>query len=318
MMLFCRHRRKARDLGGTLHDLPSWKLPALALALVMLAGAGAARAATDSATPPAAEATSETTFQSGAQEVVIAPMPDEALPGAYCLAGTAAAMIAVFAVGPTEGLLLLSGAMHIPSSTAVLFIPLMSILGGSACGLAAAAQPAMGWAIEQSDNIAAQIAAAGEFIFASGAETLVDASAGTDGASRTSAVPAVRPLNEDETQSAGCIGGGLAGFAAAMSSSPTEVTMLSSGANTIVSSTPILMLGLLGSIVASGCVLGTYAILPVQAFLDNFTAIGESFYAALHQIGTAVSEGTSRTLAVLKGDPQAAKPRTPRRLAEAS
>ena len=131
-------------------------------------------------------------------------------------------------------------------------------------------------------------------------------------------MPAPRALTEDETQSAGCVGGALVGFATAMASSPTEVAMLSSGANTIVSSTPILMLGLLGSIVASGCVVGAYAILPVEALINNFNSIGDSILAGLNQIGTAVSEGTSRTMTLLRGRPPQPGPRPAHGPAETS
>ncbi len=253
----------------------SWKPPALALALLLAGGTVAARAEA-----PAAAAAAPS-------EGVIAPLPDAALPGAYCLAGATAAMAAAFAVGPTESLMILSGAMHLPTSTAVLFIPLMSILGGGACGLGAAAQPAVSWAIEQSDNIAAQ-AGPGE------------SPAGGAPAGDGGKTPAVRPMTEAETQSAGCVAGALAGFGAALATSPAEVAMLSSGANTIVSSTPILALGLLGTIVASGCVVGTYGILPVQAFFSNFGSIGDNLY-------NGVSDFGSRALALLTGGGPAVK-----------
>ena len=239
----------------------AWKSPALALALMLAAG-----------TVPAL---AEASVDAGSPAVAITPMPDAALPGAYCLAGATAAMVAAFAAGPTESLMILSGAMHLPSGTAVLFIPLMSILGGGACAIAAAAQPAVSWAIEQSDNIAARFIGRSGAAAESDPPIVVPAGNAPAGAVRKNdAVATVRPLTEGETQSAGCVAGALAGFGAALATSPSEVAMLSSGANTIVSSTPILALGLLGTIVASGCVIGTYAILPFEAFFNSFGGTG--------------------------------------------
>lgn len=281
-----------------MHNSSSWKLPALALALILIGGTVPALA--DTAAP--APAVAETTAAAGVTEVTIAPLPDAALPGAYCIAGATAAMVAVFAAGPTEGIMILSGAMHLPSSTAVLFIPLASILGGGACAIGAAAQPAISWAIEQSDNIATQVSAAGHSVVAS----VANAPAGAEAAGKEKA-SAVRPLTEGETQSVGCVAGALAGFGAAMATSPMEVAMLSSGANTIVSTTPVLALGLIGTIVASGCAIGTYAILPIQAFFNNFTAIGDSLVSGLSQIGSMASDGASRTVALVRGDSPALK-----------
>ena len=275
-------------LGETVRNMMSWKLPALALALMLAGGRVPALAETVAAPPTPVVA------PAAVPDVVIAPLPDAALPGAYCLASAAAAMVAVFAAGPTESLMLLSGAMHLPTGTAVLFIPLASILGGGACAIGAAAQPAVSWAIEQSDNLAAEVASAGESVFASGA----DAPAGT---AKESAAPALRPLTEGETQSVGCVAGALAGFGGALASSPIEVAMLSSGANTVVSATPIVALGLLGTIVVSGCAIGTYAILPIEAFFTHFTSIGDSLVDGLSQIGSLASEGATRTLALLRG-----------------
>ena len=225
----------ARNLGETVHYSSSWKLPAFALALMLMGGTVPALA-DDSAAAAAAPVVTAAAGGAGVSEVTIAPMPDAAVPGAYCIAGATAAMIAVFAAGPTEGIMILSGAMHLPSSTAVMFIPLMSILGGGACAIGAAAQPAISWAIEQSDNIGAQVSAAGQSVFSSGSSAPVSGAAGAEAANKEKET-AVRALTEGETQSVGCVAGALAGFGAAMATSPMEVAMLSSGANTVVSTT---------------------------------------------------------------------------------
>ncbi len=281
------HTRKARDLGETVRNMISWKLPAAALAFVVWGGALPALAASAASEPTLVVA--EATPGAGVAAGGVAPLPDSAMPGAFCLGGATAAMAAVYAAGPSESLMLLSGAMHVPSSSAVMFIPLLSILGGGSCALAAAAQPAIGWAIEQSDSIAAQFATTTSSWFAARPDSLMYASAGADDANKDSAAPTVRALTEGETQSAGCIAGALAGFAGAMATSPGEVAMLSSGATTIVSTTPILALGLLGTIVVSGCGIGTFAILPIQAFFNNFSAIGDSLFGGLTQTGVMVA-----------------------------
>ena len=268
----------------------SRNLPALALALVMAGGTGPALAASASSAPTLVVAEAAAAPDAAASSA----LPDAAMPGAYCLGGATAAMAAVYAAGPSESLMLLSGAMHVPSSSSVLFIPLLSILGGGSCALAAAAQPAVSWMIDQSDNIAAQFAATADSWFASRSDSQMYASAGADDASKDSAATTVRPLTEGETQSMGCVAGALAGFAGAIATSPGEVAMLSSGATTIVSSTPILALGLLGTIVVAGCGIGTYAILPIQAFYNNFNAIGESLFGGLTQTRTMFADGAVR------------------------
>ena len=272
------------EAGGAVHHRRFWNLPALTLALTM---AAAAPSLADTAAPAAAVTTA------AAQDTTIAPMPDAARPGAYCLAGATAAMVAAFAAGPSESLMILSGAMHLPSTTSVLFIPLMSILGGGACAIGAAAQPAISWAIEQSDTIGAQVTAA--------TDSLLRAPAGPAPAGKDTKATEVRALTEGETQSVGCIAGALVGFGAAMATSPMEVAMLSSGANTVVSTSPILALGLIGTIVASGCAIGTYAILPIEAFFNNFSAIGDSVVSSLSQIGNMVSAVASRPMAAATG-----------------
>ncbi|MEI7608157.1 MAG: hypothetical protein WCJ64_12330 [Rhodospirillaceae bacterium] len=220
----------------------------------------------------------------------IDPMPDSAVTGAWCLGGAAASMAAVYAAGPSESAMLLTGAMHVASGSAVLFIPLLSILGGGSCALAAAVQPAVSWAIEQKDTIAASAAASW---LSSPPDTVTYASAGTDDAGTDTAAPGVRAMTENEVQASGCLAGALAGFGGALATSPSEVAMLSSGATTVVSSTPILALGLLGTIVVSGCGIGTYAILPIRALFSNISAIGDSLFG----------EAAHRVFAWLGGEP---------------
>ena len=268
---------------------------ALVVPLLILAWATGreAQAAPPSASPTLvlAEAPAgDASFPAGG----IDPMPDGAVTGAWCLGGATAAMAAVYAAGPSESAMLLTGAMHVASGSAVLFIPLLSILGGGSCALAAAAQPAVSWAIEQKDNIAASVASsAGSWFVATPGTVTYYASAGADDATKDTAVPAVRAMAENEIQATGCLAGALAGFGGALATSPSEVAMLSSGATTVVSSTPILALGLLGTIVVSGCGIGTYAILPIQALFSTIGAAGGSLFG----------EAAHRLFAWLGGEP---------------
>jgi hypothetical protein len=84
----------------------------------------------------------------------------------------------------------------------------------------------------------------------------------------------VRPMTETEMQSTGCIAGALAGFGASMASSPMEVAMLSSGATTIVSSTPLLGLGLFATIVGAGCGIGSFISIPIVTLVGHISEPG--------------------------------------------
>ena len=209
----------------------------------------------------------------GTPSADIAPMSDAAIQGGACLGAAAGAMGVAYAVGPSELMMIMTGAMHVSSGSAVMFIPMLSILGGVTCAMAASATPAVTWAIEQSDAIGAQFAPRGNGLFGDSSYRVVDT--GKDGAARS-----VRAMTETETQGAGCLVGALSGFGAAMATAPMEVTMLSSGATTVASTTPLLAMGLLATIVTSGCVIGSMSALPITAFISNFGAIGDSIVQA--------------------------------------
>lgn len=277
----------------------------LLLALSLICGTQPALAASAAPGPLATEAESDLDTT---PDVVIEPIPEAAMSGAFCLMGTAAVMGAAIAAGPTESLLLISGAMHVPSGSAVLLIPLMSLLGTAGCAIAAGIQPVASWAYEQSDNIAAHARASGrsaaELVYAPAVAAPADpAGPAPDNGGADAALPPVRPMSEDELQAAGCFGGGLAGFGAAMATSPTEVAMLSSGALIVVSSTPLLVLGLISSIVVAGCAIGNYTVLPAQALVDNFDAVGDALFGGLKQLGIALGDQTGRTIALFRAPP---------------
>jgi hypothetical protein len=204
-------------------------------------------------------------------------MSDPAIQGAACLGFAAVSMAAAYAAGPMEALMLMSGAQHIATGSVIMFIPMLSILGGGACALAATAEPSLDWLIDQSGNIGDQFGALmdGWFSGRAGDEPLSSAaSAATSGHDfeETTNPPApIRPMTEVEVQSSGCVVGALAGFGASMASSPMEIAMLSSGATTIVSSTPLLVLGLLATVVGAGCGIGSFVAVPTVALINQFS-----------------------------------------------
>ncbi|CAK0769600.1 hypothetical protein CCP4SC76_5200002 [Gammaproteobacteria bacterium] len=103
-------------------------------------------------------------------------------------------------------------------------------------------------------------------------------------------------MTDTEVQSAGCVVGALSSFGAAMTTSPMEVAMLSSGATIIVSNTPMLSMGLLATIVASGCGIGSFVAVPAVAFVNNFNTIGNTVLNTLEQGATALGGTVLNTL----------------------
>jgi len=212
------------------------------------------------------------------QKVELAPMSDPAVQGAACLGFAAISMAAAYAAGPVEALMLMSGAQHVATSPSILFIPMFSILGGGACALAATATPSVDWLIDQSGNMGRQWVLLMGGWFSDRSEGGQGASARTNGlqdddSEETPRAPtSLRPMTETELQSTGCIIGALAGLGASMATSPMEVAMLSSGATTIVSSTPLLGLGLLATIVGASCGIGSFVAVPMMALINHFSS----------------------------------------------
>lgn len=224
----------------------------------------------------------------------IAPMSDPAIQGAACLGFATVSMATAYALGPVELLMLVSGAQHVPSSSSVLFIPMFSILGVGSCALAATATPSVRWLISQSDEIAGQIASSmGVGGDDQSQAPIGEVAAASGGRENMTAPKPIRPMTETEMQSGGCVLGAVSSFGAAMATSPMEVAMLSSGATIIVSNTPMLGMGLLATIVASGCSIGSFVAVPAVAFVSNFSAIGNSVIDTLTQ-GVSTIGGTVR------------------------
>ncbi len=267
------HSRNGRDVGGTVFKMTSWKWLVLSAALVSLAAWQPAQAGTASSSSTLVVADKS----AAAADDEIPDMPDSAKQGAWCAGGAVASLGAAYALGPSEIVMMVSGAMHIPSSGPLLFIPLFSLLAGGSCALAAAAEPAVSWAADQSGNIASKIGEQFSSLGNSlvGGKSVQYAGAAVDDASKSGGT-AITPMKDSEVMSAGCVAGSLGGFLASMASSPMEVVMLAAGGITVASTTPILAMGLLGTIMASGCGIGNYAILPVVALFRSWGGGGGS------------------------------------------
>ena len=232
----------------------------------------------------------------GTETYSIPDMPASAAQGLWCFGGAAASIAAAYAIGPSEIIMMVTGAMHIPSSGALTFLPLYAILAGGTCGLASAAQPAVGWLMQQSGNIAAAVGQSADAlhelmvgaIASQYADSAVDDSSTTGGA-------AIRPMENSEIQSVGCIAGAGGGLLAALAAGPSEVVMLSAGGITVASTTPVLAMGLLGTIVAASCSIGNYALLPI---ITLFRSLGSGGADNAQAQASSTSVGNSLAAAV--------------------
>lgn len=268
--------------GGNVHDMMSLRLW-VPLVLAVWVSVPPVQAAAPGAAPAAEMGLTEA---APAQAVELAPMSDPAAQGAACLGFAALSMTAAYAAGPMEALMLMSGAQHVATGPLTLFIPMFSILGGGACALAAAAMPSVSWVIDQSGNMGDQLVSlTNGWLGGRSGDGPATTGEVDDGPSEEATKPPtpIRPMTETEVQSAGCVVGAVAGLGASMASSPMEVAMLASGATTVVSSTPLLGLGLLATIVGAACGIGSLVSIPVMAFMDNYSAIGNNLFDAVGQ-----------------------------------
>ena len=86
-------------------------------------------------------------------------LPDVTKQGIGCLATAGAAIsYATFVAGAAETLMVAAGGLTVASTSPRLWLGLTSTLVAGSCGLGAAAEPPIEWAIEQKDTIAANIA----------------------------------------------------------------------------------------------------------------------------------------------------------------
>ncbi|MEI8394040.1 MAG: hypothetical protein WCF85_04835 [Rhodospirillaceae bacterium] len=85
-------------------------------------------------------------------------LSDATKQGIGCIAtGTGSLAYATFAGGATESLMLVAGGLLAPSVTPTLWLGLTATLVASTCAMGAAATPAVLWAVEQKDNIGANL-----------------------------------------------------------------------------------------------------------------------------------------------------------------
>ncbi|CAK0744235.1 conserved membrane hypothetical protein [Gammaproteobacteria bacterium] len=195
------------------------------------------------------------------------PMSDAAAMGVGCLVAGSSSLAAAYALGPTELMMLVTGAVIVPSTSSLLFVALGGILGAGACGVGAALTPTVLWTAENAEGIKTTIKPKPRVI-------------------STQAVPQkvakvddvkVRPMNEGEIQGTGCLLGILGLGAITLAAAPTEIVMLAAGGVTVPSKTSLLMMGILGTVVPASCTIGSAASLPLVALYQNFdgNAIGQ-------------------------------------------
>jgi hypothetical protein len=212
----------------------------------------------------------------GKDAPLFTPMSDAAAMGVGCFAATTSSLAAAYAMGPTELMMLVTGAVIVPTTSSLLFIALGGILGAGACGVGAALTPSVLWAAENAEGISGGIT--------EGIKTSLKPKIPSAVAKKMSVlekektdIPAIRPMNEGEIQGAGCLLGVLGLGAVALATAPTEAVMLAAGGVGVPSSTPLLMMGMLGTLLPAGCTFGAVASLPLMTLYQNFdtNAIGQ-------------------------------------------
>jgi catabolite regulation protein CreA len=268
----------------------------LLAAALLWVGAAPVHAAVVGSTQTVARIADEGAEKSAAIE----PMSDAAAQGAGCLVAAAATLGSIYAAGPTEVMMLATGAVIVPSSSSLLFLALYGISAAATCGMGAAATPAVLWAWEQSDAIGAQVASAFGRVLGvvTGAVQTASEAAGSE----------LRAMTDPEKQGMGCLAAMAGATGLAMATAPSEVVMLAAGGTTIASTTPILMLGMLSTLMPASCGIGSLATAPVLALIDSVkggkdqtAALGDDRYTsgleppaaptlAAQLIGTASAE----------------------------
>ncbi|MEI7608718.1 MAG: hypothetical protein WCJ64_15175 [Rhodospirillaceae bacterium] len=81
----------------------------------------------------------------GDQPPAIRAMTDGEKAAGGCVISTVATMGTVYAIGPSEFIMLVVGGLIVPSSSPVLFVGLVSTIASMACGAGAAITPAVLW-----------------------------------------------------------------------------------------------------------------------------------------------------------------------------
>ena len=87
-------------------------------------------------------------------------MTDGEKAAAGCVISTVATMGTVYAIGPSEFIMVVVGGLIVPSSSPVLVVGLLGTIASMACGAGAAITPAVLWAVRQWGDQGGQKAAA--------------------------------------------------------------------------------------------------------------------------------------------------------------
>jgi hypothetical protein len=216
----------------------------------------------------AATASAATTPSGGVpsgKSLQLTPMSDAAAQGVGCLVLSVPTLAAAYALGPSEIMMLVTGAVIVPSTTPLLFITLSGILGAGACGIGAVATPSIQWL--------------GERLSSGGGRTVAAKSASSDPgpAPPQGAEPLVQisdmtnqaMMSEDQIQGLGCVIGVLGLGGITLAAAPTEIVGLSAGGLVLPSKSSLLLLGIVGTVLPAGCTMGAAASLPLLALYDH-------------------------------------------------
>jgi hypothetical protein len=212
-------------------------------------------------------------------EPLFTPMSDVAAQGMGCFVATTSSLAAAYAMGPTELMMLVTGAVIVPTTSSLLFIALGGILGAGACGVGAALTPSVLWATENSEGLSEGISEGIKTTLKPKISKSVSLKIGRTNRPSLS----VRPMSEGEIQGMGCLVGVLGLGAVALATAPTEAVMLAAGGVGVPSNTPLLMMGMLGTLLPAGCTFGSVASLPLVDFYQNFdrAAMGQKLASLL-------------------------------------
>jgi len=231
-------------------------------------------------------------------------MSDAATQGVGCLALATPIMATAYQQGPTEIMMLLSGAVIVPSSNAQLFIALGGILGAAACGVGAVLTPSAIWMAEWFDT--ANTPADPPEPTANAPQPAQPELPEIDdlAAVQDAPVEAASEMGEDGIQGLGCFLGVLGLSAITLATAPIEIVGLAAGGVGIPSSSAILLLSIVGTVVPSGCTLGAAASLPLLSLYRSMDlGIGKGL-ASLFGWGREAQPAPT-TLQVKAKEPQA-------------
>jgi len=230
-----------------------------------------------------------------AQVPVIRPMNDAEQQSIGCIASAAATMVATYAVGPSEIIMLVVGGVIVPSSSSVLAASLMATMASLGCVGGATITPLVTRAWKELNEEQPASVPVTEEVATLPSEMQALANAQQDQGER----------DYTYAQGMGCIvaGGGSALAGAAIGAS--ETLMITAGGLLVPSASPTLWLGIISTLVAGTCSLGAVATPGLLWAYEQKENIGDSLsqvagfsgdnMAAVQPIGatfTPVDRGT--------------------------